>query len=157
MNTYYNGSLYSSENYDNGVLQGQRLEYQGPLDNRTVCKEEFYTKGERDGNQKYFNSKGVLYLEVGYENGQRIFSKEYDVVSGLIQGETLYRGNLSIAYKDYDKQGTLKYVQVRDENGDFVVVQEYSPKGEVIVKNKKITKTPDVKMVEDKWGIIDIL
>ncbi|MHC5310277.1 toxin-antitoxin system YwqK family antitoxin [Myroides sp. LJL116] len=153
---YQKGKIYTQEQYDNGQLEGQKLVYSLGPGKLRLTQKEFYQNGKRQGTQNYYNSKEVLYLQVEYQDGVQVSSKEFDPISGALIGETLFKDNKSFAYKSYDKNGLLNQVQLRDENGNYVVVLEYSPKGEIIKKNTIFKGKPIVKLVEDQWGIIDL-
>lgn len=97
--------LMMSENYQDGVLQGEKIIY---FENGTPTESSFYENGKLHGEQKIFSEKGVLLKLFTYRNGiLHGPSKVYDGKGELlIEGE--YRDDKHFGIWDYYENGILK-------------------------------------------------
>jgi len=101
--------LLSTENYKNGVLEGEAITY---YKNGKVAEALFYKNGKLNGNTHRFASNGILLDDLNYVNGKlNGLAKYYN-----IKGKLIYTGN----YKDGIKEGKWEYF----ENGKSVNVDK---------------------------------
>ena len=106
--TYYHlnsEKLMMTENYENGVLQGEKVIY---FENGTPTESSFYQNGELHGEQKIFSEKGVLLKLFTYRNGElhgpsRVYNGKGEL---LIEGE--YRNDKHFGIWKYYENGNLK-------------------------------------------------
>lgn len=96
--------LMMLENYENGVLHGEKLTY---YENGKLAEKSFYKNGEPDGERILYSENGVILEHLTYEDGELHGpAKFYDA-----QGELLTEGNFKRDMHD----GTWKYY----ENGEL--------------------------------------
>lgn len=152
--TYQNGKLNMIAEYKNGSKGGN---YQKYWNGTTLIKEEGTETKEGYFLSKFYTNKGNISVEeLDLRNGL-IDKTEFDEASGVIRSQTLYSDGSAIRRKVYDLKGKLKAVQLVDERGTLVTVQEFNTTtGKVIKKNTQYKKPTKYKIVEDASGIIDI-
>src|SRR5690606_17019054 len=59
--------LLMTENYKNGVLEGEKLIF---FENGTTTERSIYSNGELHGEQQIYSEKGVLLKRFNYNNGE---------------------------------------------------------------------------------------
>lgn len=152
---YTDGQLIFLTQYDNGKYNGKDIEYYSS-NPKIIRSEKNYVNDEREGSTKYYSDKGIVYREIVFRKGKEILNRNFDLHSGILHNESVLRDGRTIRRKIYNKNGKLELLQLADENGSLVDVQEYNTQGKVIKTNKNYRKPSSIRLVEDASGIIDI-
>lgn len=102
-----------TENYESGVLQGEKVIY---FENGAPTEKSFYENGQLHGEQKIFSEKGVLLKLFTYRQGElhgpsKVYNGKAEL---LIEGE----------YKNDKHSGIWKYY----ENGNLKEQKNFSAK-----------------------------
>lgn len=151
--TYTDGHLYSLTEYEHGKYSGKDLEYYSSIDQ--LRTEKNYADNQLEGPTKYYNNEGILYKEILYRKGKKVLEKTFDNKSGVLHQESTFKDGITVQRKIY-KNGQLAVLQLVDEKGSLVDVQEYNTAGKVTKTNTSYKKSPSIKLKEDASGIIDI-
>lgn len=101
-----NDRLMMLENYENGLLEGERLTY---YESGVISEKINFLKGKKQGKQLVYSVKEVLIKEFTYENDELNGVNKFFTGKGVLTIEGIY--------KDDKKQGIWKYY---DANGDFI-------------------------------------
>lgn len=72
---YEDGSLQRENLYQNGILHGRSASFHR---NGQVFSDEFYSEGQKEGKQHYYNCDGSLRYEEDYLGGFRLINLEFE-------------------------------------------------------------------------------